>query len=319
VTETDIATTVHTRADLVAAGPGADALIRRGRRSGRLATYAPGVYLRGEPDLTAWVAAAKEHVGRDLVVTGWAGCALLGIPGADPQPRLPVLVGPTNRKVSTPFLRVLPTIRRPRWKELVDGTRVASHERCVIDAARDLKDLAAVRHLVLSAVSDRSVPVSAVSLRAELRAGASRGRALVARALEDAERGAASAPEAEVCDLLLGLARSRRLPSFLLNPEVRLGGDLVGVPDGWFVDLGLAWEVDSQEHHGARPDLDRTMHKHERFAVLGVTVLHATPRSVRWRGADYGEVVVKAVRVRRTAPWQTPSGLRIVPRGPVLP
>ncbi len=90
-----------------------------------------------------------------------------------------------------------------------------------------------------------------------------------------------SAPEAEAADALL--ARGRDTPPFLLNPELRLDGVLIGIPDGWIPSAGIGWEMDSVEQHGSTNDLDATLLRHERFADAGLALRHITP--TRFRGA----------------------------------
>ncbi len=98
------------------------------------------------------------------------------------------------------------------------------------------------------------------------------------RAIEDARDGAASCPEAELADEAAARARAGRLPRFLLNPEVRVRGRLLGRPDGWFVGHGLGWEVDSRTHHAQDRDFDATLARHDLWLAHGLSLLHVTPR-----------------------------------------
>jgi hypothetical protein len=307
---------VVTRQDLIEADDRADGWIRREVRTGAAVRAAPGVLLLGRPDLPSRISAALAHAGPEGIVTGWAGCALRDVPGADPLPQVAVLVPAEIQRVSTSYVRIMSTVRQPA-PTLIDGVRVAPAVRCVVDAARQLDGLRPIRHLVMSALASGAVPLA--DLDGELAAGARNGSRLVRRALLDAARGAASAPEAELADVVLGLARRRQLPPFLLNPEVWLGDRLVGRPDGWFTGVALGWEVDSRAFHSADDTFDATLDRHGRFGAAGVLLVHVTPRRFRQLGAAYGKVLVDAVSARRRDGSAPLPELRVVPRGPQLP
>lgn len=305
-----------TRAGLVAAGRGRGAGDRR-VAAGEWLRAAPSTYVTGPDDLVARVHAALDHAGQDALLTGWAGCLALGLPDVPQGQAVPVLVPARRRRVSTPHVRVLPTTRPPAWWTWPElDVRVAAPVRCVVDAARALSELADVRALVLGAIG-RGV-VSRPELQRELELGARGGRALVQRALRDAAAGAASAPEAELADDVGAAARQGLLPPFLLNPELRCDGRLVGRPDGWLLGCGVGWEVDSRRHHAADDAFDATLARHDRFAGHGLTLLHVNPRRLRALGAGYVPVLADAVRARRLL-GPEPEGLVVVPRGPVLP
>jgi len=179
-----------------------------------------------------------------------------------------------------------------------------------VDTCRGLADLREVRALLLVAVAARRCGVD--ELRSELDAGSRHGRALCRRALCDAERGAWSAPEAEVADVV-GAAR---LPPSLLNPTLVLDGAIVGQPDGWFPGLGLGWEVESRRHHAEDDTFDATLARHDHFAAHGLQLLHVTPRRARALGSRYADVLAAAVAARRTAALPEPTGLMVVPYDP---
>lgn len=303
---------MRTRAALVAAGQGAgtgDARVR----AGAWVRAAPSTYLLPGAQLTDRCRAACAHAGDGAVVTGWAACRLLRLPYVDDGGAVPVLVPAARQRVSTAHVRVLPTTCPPRWWRHPCGLRVAEPARAVVDAARALPDLQRVRALVLGASS--LVPVPA--MRAQLHDGARRGRALLTRALDDAESGAASCPEAEVADLLTVSVRARRLPGFLLNPDVLVDGVFLGRPDGWLLGLALGWEVDSREFHAGEGAFEATLARSDSFLARGIPLLHVTPRRLRDRRAPWERVVEAAAAARAGLP--EPPGLLVRLRGPVLP
>ena len=106
------------------------------------------------------------------------------------------------------------------------------------------------------------------------------------------------------------------MPRVLLNPERGLRGGFAGRPGGWFVGLGLGWEVDSREHHAGEA-FEATMARSAGFVARGLSLVHLTPRRVRELGAVTAEVLVAAADARAGVP--EPAGLEVRPRGPLLP
>lgn len=302
---------VLTRAALSSAGlnPG---LGDRAVRAGTAVRLAPStVLLAAVPDDGQLMAAARAHAGDDLVVTGLVACRFLGLVDAPDDGTVDVLVPAGRRRVSTTYVRVHPTLRPPQCWTHVSGVRVADPHRAVVDAARRLTRLQCVRALVLASLCQRWCGLD--RLRAELEAGPRNGTALCRRALRDWEAGAWSAPEAEVADVA---AADRRLPALLLNPTLLLGGVVLGQPDGWFLGLGLGWEVDSRRFHADDDRFDATLARHDRFGAHGLQLLHVTPRRARQLGASYADVLAAAVVARRRAAQPEPSDLLVRPFDP---
>lgn len=281
-------------------------------REGTGLRLAPSTFLLGTvPDDAQLVAAAREHAGDDLVVTGLVACRWLGLADVAHDGAVDVLVPAGRRRVSTAYVRVHPTLRPPRCWTHASGVRVADPHRAVVDAARRSRSLREVRALVLGALGQRWCRLD--QLRAELDAGPRNGTALCRRALRDGEAGAWSAPEAEVADV----ARAdHRLPALLLNPTLLIGGVVLGQPDGWFLRLGLGWEVDSRRFHADDDSFDATLARHDRFGASGLQLLHVTPRRARLLGAAYADVLVAAVTARHRAAQPEPYGLLVQPYDP---
>lgn len=271
---------------------------------------APGTWsTTGHVDDQQLMEAARLYAGPEAVVSGALACRRYQLRDVPDAP-CDVLVEHGRRLIGGGRLRLHQTRRLPD-AVLVGGWPVAPLSRAVADACRWSPSLQAVRALALAAVGDGRTTASELS--SELGAGPRRGSAHLARALSDAEGGARSAPEAEAADVLLGTAG---LPRFLLNPELRLDGALVGLPDGYFPSLGLGWEADSLRHHGSSADLERTLGRHQRFVDAGVELLHVVPAALRRDPAGWAGSV--ADRARRRRGWQPPAGLTVVPHGPLL-
>lgn len=281
-------------------------------REGAGLRLAPSTYvLTRVPSVAQLLAAAREHAGDDLVVTGLLACQHLGLTTVPGAARVDVLIPAERRRVSTDHVRVIPTTRPPRYWLDDSGTRVADPHRAVVDAARGMGRLQDVRALVLAALQTRWCGLD--QLRAELAGHPRNGTAHLNHALRDWEAGAWSAPEAELADVA---AADRRLPEFLLNPTISLRGAVIGLPDGWFRGLGLGWEMDSRQFHADDDAFDATLARHDHFGTHGLQLLHVTPRRARLLGSGYGDVLHAAVVARRRAGQPEPRGLLVRPFDP---
>lgn len=303
---------VLTRTALRSAGLNLD-LGDRLVREGQARRLAPSTYRLGPEPVSddELLAAAVAHAGVDLVVTGFLALRLLGLEDVPHDGAVDVLVPAARRRVNTPYVRVHSTHRMPPTWLHASGVAIADPHRAVVDAGCRMTSLRDVRALVLGAICQRWCGVD--GLHAELAARARNGTALVRQALRDAEAGALSAPEAEVAQLA---AADPRLPRFLLNPTLLLDGRVLGSTDGWFVDLGLGWEVESRRHHSADDSFDRTLARHDDFGRHGLQLLHVTPRRARLLGGAYADVLAEAVQARRTAAQPEPAGLEVRPYDP---
>lgn len=305
-----------TRSGLMAAGRDrafGDRLVARGR----LVRAAPSTYLPVPASLLHRIEAAVAHTGPEAVITGWAACELHGMRYVPEQLAVPVLVNEDRRLVSTPWVQVQRSKRRPRWKKYGEGFMVAAPARAVVDAARHGPDLRTVRALVLAAIGDKHV--TQAELRRELDAGPRNGSGLCRRALDDARRGAASAPECEMADAAGRGVRRGLLTPFLLNAELWVSGVQLAVLDGYVVGSGVGWETDSDEFHAEPEDADATRDRSTRVAGGGVQLVHASPRQMRNDPVHWLDGLAAAVRARRASGYREPSELVVVPRGPLCP
>lgn len=314
--DVDALVSPSTRSGLVATGRDrafGDRLVT----SGRLVRAAPSTYLPVPASLLQRIQAALAHTGPGAVITGWAACEMHGMRYVQEQLAIPVLVHEDRRLVSTPWVQVLRSERRPRWKNYGGGFMVAAPARAVVDAARQAPDLRTVRALVLSAIGDKHV--TEAELREELDAGPRHVSGLCRWALDDARRGAASAPECEMADEASRGVRRGVLPPFLLNPELWVSGVLLAVLDGYVVGSGVGWETDSDEFHDEPEDADATRDRSTRVAGCGIQLVHASPRQMRRNPAHWLDGLVGAVRARRASGYREPSELVVVRRGPLCP
>lgn len=183
-----------------------------------------------------------------------------------------VLVPADRRRTSHGLALIERTDRLPvpgpgRWP-------LAPLPRAVLDHARRSSDRDQVRSAIAEVVQrGRCTPVD---LAVELAAGSSRGSALPREVLHEVSVGIRSVAEAKARELV---HRSRRLPLPLWNPRlVDTVGQFLAMPDAWFDDVGLAWEIDSHEWHLSPEDYDCTLDRRSTMTAAGVMVVHTQPR-----------------------------------------
>ena len=272
-----------------------------------------GVYLCAAHPTSALIRAhaAVKHAGPGAVVSGLAGASALGMRWVPEHTRVQVLVGPHVQRTSNEHVllrRTWDVASVPTWQW--GGLAVAEAPRLVVDGARECTSLQDVRGLLLGAVADGHA--SPDDLLALLDAGAVGGTAWARRAVRDALRGAASPPEAEVADALIG----GRQP-FVLNRDAFVGELFVGRLDGYLMGTGVGWEVDSVERHGSSFDMSATLQRHERAARV-LELVHVTPSAYRADPADFHGRLAEALIYRRESGLGEPIGLRLVGDTPVL-
>jgi hypothetical protein len=286
-------------------------------RASRSAWQRPltGIYVVDGRPITEPVRAhiAVKHAGPGAVVTGLLACRWHGLRWVPESTAVHVLVDPDRRRQSS-NLWVL--VRRFADLDQLEtsaahGLRVAPVAQAVVDGARELGSLRDVRGLVLGAVADKRCTTE--ELREILDRGAVAGTALARRACLDADRGAASPPEAELVDRLL-----RTGVPFYCNVEVWVGEQLLGIADVWLVGTGVGGELDSKECHGDADPLDRTLVRDKRFVRAGLDLGHISPRRFRDNPDGYCATLLAEAARRAALGLQEPEGLRLVPRGPLL-
>lgn len=280
------------------------------RREGWL-KLASGLWVVSQEPNDDQLLVALAQYAPAAVASGAIACRWHGLPYPPTDPGCSALAPHGATLLGGPLITVHQTRHLPAG-QMVQGQRIAPVARAVADAARWTPSLQEARAVVLGALQRRRT--TALALEAEQQAGALRNSARLARALDDWNRGAFSAPEAEAADALVALGRGA--PAFLLNPELRLDGVLVGIPDGWIPSAGLGWEMDSLQNHGSSSDLDATLSRHERFTDAGLFLRHVTP--VRFRADPRAWAADMAARARLRQGWSPPHGLVVVPRGPLL-
>ncbi|MFD9699029.1 hypothetical protein [Lentzea sp. NPDC059081] len=262
----------------------------------------PGVVLlhNGPPTRDQHLTAALMRAGPGAVVTGAEACRRHGLPARGTE--IHVLVPGSVRGSGSLILeRAVPM---PASSD-VDGFPVVSASRAVVDACRLLRSSDEATALVAAAIQrGRCTPAS---LAEEARCNRY-GTKLVRDVLRELGR-AESVAERDA----RRLSRRIRLTTPYWNVTIAdAAGVVVGRPDAWFDDVGLAWEIDSRAfHYGAR-DYERTLARNSRYAAAGILVVQTLPTRLR----DCPEAVGRELKAaHRAAGARTRPPVRIVEVG----
>lgn len=258
---------VITTAELRAHGLTNHAIAARCRPSGPWQRMLRGVVLMSanRPTRRQRLRAAIAYAGAESVVSGVDAVRAHGV-DVPPSPEVLVLTPARRRLVSCSYLTVERTTRPPRPVIMAD-LPYAPLTRATLDAARRAADHQQLRTL-LTAVADRC-PVAA--LRAELDAGCQRGSAAV-RALLTEELSYARDVIPEAITLAKRALRATTLPP--PRWQVPLYDDtemFLGIPDAWWPEVSLAWDVGPQARH----------HNPRTWAAAGITLVRTDPQRLR--------------------------------------
>jgi hypothetical protein len=264
-------------AELVALGLSSRVIATRCQPGGCWQRIAPGIVLlsNAPPTRSQLIAGALKHAGPGAIVTGWDALRRHGM--ATPAGRFDVhVLVPHNRQVrGTANVVVERTIRIPD-PLLCKGFPIASLPRAAIDAARRLRSADITRALMAEVIKHGRV--SPARLRQELDAGSSRGAALPRRMLDEVSDGIRSVAEAWARRLV----QRAGLPQPRWNCPVRApDGELFGILDAWWDDVGLAWELDSYQFQLLPGGYADTLRRGSRLTAAGIIVLHTLPLRLR--------------------------------------
>jgi hypothetical protein len=256
----DIATIPELRAH----GVTNHAVATRCRPSGPWQRVLPGVVLMtaSRPTRRQRLRAAVAYAGPRSVVSG---ADALRAHGVDvPAPAEVLLLAPAERRlISRSFLTVERTTRPPE-PTVRAGLPYAPLARATLDAARRAADREYLRKL-LTSVLDRC---TVAELRTELDAGNQRGSAAV-RALLTPDLAGPSEVVPETVTLARRLVRGTALAPPQWQQPVHDSADmLLGIPDAWWPEAGLAWNVDLRTRH----------HDPRTWAAAGFTLVRTDPR-----------------------------------------
>ena len=259
-----------------------------------MAARASGVYLDRGGELTAAqrAAAAFLYAGRAIAVTGPAALAWHGLP-ARASDIVDVLVPLRHRRCDAGFARLRRTSVLPGGSYTEGAVTYAPVDRAIVDAARQMTDLADVRAVVAAGVQRGKVHV--VQIVDELNRGAAPGSARLRTALAEVADGVRSAAEADLRKIIV----ESRLPAPLYNPSLYVGKDFLASPDAWWSHAGVAAEVDSRAWHFAPADWEHTLARHDRMTAQGILVLRFPPQRLRTARREVAREIKSALGTSR--------------------
>lgn len=251
----------------------------------------------GPPTRDQEVTAALLRAGPGAAVTGAEACRRHGLPARGSE--IHVLVPGSARGSGT--LIVERAAPMPRSSS-VDGFPVVSPARAVVDACRQMRSADEATALVAAVIQKgRCTPES---LREETRTNRY-GTKLVRTVLKELGR-AESVAERDARNL----SRRIRLTTPHWNVQIAdATGRLIGRPDAWFDDVGLAWEIDSRAFHYGPRDYERTLLRNTRYAAAGILVVQTLPTRLR----DQPDAVATELRnAHRAAAARPRPAVRVV-------
>jgi hypothetical protein len=237
----------------------------------------PGVVLlnNAPPTRRQLVEAALLYAGPGAMVTGLEACRRYGLQGVPDDATVHLLLADNRHVKGSDYVTIERTIRLPK-PVIRDEVPLAPLVRAVLDACRRLGAFDPSRALITEAVQRGRI--SPGELEHELSIGSRRGTSVPRRILRDVLEGARSVAEID------GLRVWKRtgLPSPAWNVDLfDSDGQFVARPDGWCGEVGLAWEIDSDEYHFGRGDYARTLKRNTRYATAGVVLVQTLPNRLR--------------------------------------
>lgn len=262
-------------ANLESLGLDSKTVYRRCLPGGPWRRLLPGIILQqnSPPNDDQRIAAASLYCGTKALLTGIYACRAHGLRThhLPADNRVHMLVPHDRRVQGRSFVVVERTHRMPA-AVTNRNLRMAPLIRAITDAARRLRTSDEVGKLLIEAIQRGHC--SPDKLLAELDQGSRRGTALPRRLLKEVE---ALRSVAELH--ARRLAHQLRIPqpthwnSQVVGPD----GTVIGRPDAWWDDVGMAWEIDSVEYHYSKQDYARTLRRNTRYASAGIMVVQTLP------------------------------------------
>jgi hypothetical protein len=237
----------------------------------------------GPLDQSTLLLAASLWAGSGASLTGLAALRLY---------RVHLLHEPTRWRFLVPAphwqrgagIAVLAKTERMPSTLMIEGVRVACPERALADAGRFAElPPAQLEGLAIAVLQRRLTTAQALDL--ELDSGRRNGTKAVREGCRTFRTGPWSLPEAWLRRLV---AQRRGLPRMVCNPRlVGHDGAFIGVPDGYFPDVGVAVQVHSKTFHNGEDEngvdlWERTVEHDSDFGAYGIVVLGVAP-STLWR------------------------------------
>ncbi|MDQ4086324.1 MAG: hypothetical protein M3165_10950 [Actinomycetota bacterium] len=264
---------VH-HADLMAIGMSRSTICWRIGVRGPWQRALPGVVIahRGIPTRRERLLASLRYAGHGAVITGLPALREYGVPAAAKRPHGPHVLVPHRRQITSHGFVTIERTRRPPEPVVRKRLPLAPVPRALVDACRREAALDDVRELVAEVIQRKLC--TPTELAEEVRRAARQRTALSRAVLREIDAGIRSVAEAKVRKALL----RRGLPAMEWNVELHTpDGELVGIPDGYWVDLAVALQIDSMAWHLAPKQYRNTQQRRRVLDRHGVLVLAVSP------------------------------------------
>lgn len=241
---------------------------------------------RGQLDRATQLQAAALWAGPATALTGVAALGLHGV-HLVAEPAAWRFLAPAPHWLRTAGIAIVSKTNRMPGSMRLGGVRTATAARALADAGRFAElSPGQLRALSISVLQRRLI--SPQQLLEELDSGRRNGTKAVREGCRIFRTGPWSMPEAWLKRLVTAHGR---LPPMVSNPRlVTSDGRFVGVPDGYFPQVGVAVQVHSRTFHDGLDsngvDLwERTVEHDSDFGAHGIVVLGVAP-STLWCAPD---------------------------------
>jgi hypothetical protein len=268
---------VATRRQLLNLGLTGNTMAKKCRPGGGWTRLFLGVYLLtgGTPSRRQLLRGALLRAGPLTYVTGLEATRMHGVRRVPDDPRIHVLV-PHGRGLSSQGSLLVERSNRPWSGTMIDGFPVVKLSRALVDAARRESRFDVVRAMIADAVQRRLCPPQAIA--AELRNIHLGGTSVPRRVLNEISDGVRSVAEGWSHTLI----NRSPLPTPQRNVLIRSSrGRQLAIVDGWWDEVGLAWQIDSMEFHLSPADYAHTMGQHSALLAHGVMTVHTVPSRLK--------------------------------------
>lgn len=258
---------------------------------------------QGKLDRETRLVAIGLWAGPNAILTGGAALQRLGLQ-IDRRPGT-ILVIPAGARARSHYgVRLIRSARPPATGSRLGPVLIAPGARALVDAAvYEGYRSDVLEHLAISTLQRGLASPEALEQELWCRP---RGRVLaIWKGLEAFLAGAWSKPEVVLRHVV---ERSGDLPTLITNCRLLTADDeLVGIPDGYFEDAGVAVQVHSRQYHQGIDDAggDRwaeTVERDSAMVAAGVRVIAVSPWTLYVRPERFPQRLRKAVAVGIAGP-----------------
>jgi hypothetical protein len=286
------------RSEIEGCGMPPSTITDRTRPGGMWQRILPGIVLtfNGPPSLQHRIRAALRYARGGAIVSGLTALRLRGFRDLPSTTDVHLLIPHRHRHQSTSYVVIERTRRRPHhcW---IQGIPCAPTARAVIDAARRMASLDAVRAIMAEAVRQGHCTID--QLTDEVRQAGNRRTKIARMVLCEVAAGIRSVAEAKARTYM---ARAG-IPEPLWNHDVfDADGNWIARPDAIWPELGVVLEIDSMAWHLSPLSYLRTQARQARMTKTGILVIPVAPAVLINDTQDVMQTIIATHDAARTRP-----------------